>query len=68
METSVNQDCDNYMKQMFRTCEIAYKVFYDIIFLEICKSYKIVPKGLYVKKDYFVNDYFERNFVTTGTG
>ena len=27
-----------------------------IIFLEICKSYKIVPKGLYVKKDYCIGN------------
>ena len=54
METTVNKECDNYMKEMFRTCENAYKLFYYIVFLEICKSYKIVPKGLYVKKDYCI--------------
>ena len=56
METTVNKECDNYMKQMFRTCENGYKIFYHIIFLEICKSYKIVPKGLYVKKDYCIGN------------
>ena len=34
----------------------AYKTFYHIIFLEICKSYKIVPKGLYVKKDHCIGN------------
>ena len=41
---------------MFKTCENAYKIFYHIIFLEICKSYKIIPKGLYVKKDYCIGN------------
>ena len=49
METTVNKECDNYMKQMFNTCENGYRIFY-IIFPEICRSYKIVPKALYVKK------------------
>ena len=53
---SINKECDNYMKQMFKTCENAYKIFYHIIFLEICKSYKIIPKGLYVKKDYCIGN------------
>ena len=35
MEITVNKECDNYMKQMFKTCENAYKIFYSIIFLEI---------------------------------
>ena len=56
METTINKECDNYMKQMFKICENAYKIFYHIIFLEICKSYKIVPKGLYVKKDYCIGN------------
>ena len=56
METTVNKECDNYMKQMSKTCENTYKTFYHIIFLEICKSYKIVPKGLYVKKDHCIGN------------
>ena len=44
------------MKQMFKTCENAYKTFYHIIFLEIFKSYKIVLKGLYVKKDHCIGN------------
>ena len=56
METTVNKECGNYMKQMFKTCESAYKTFYHIIFLEICKSYEIVPKGLYVKKDHCIGN------------
>ena len=34
METTVNMESDNLMKQMFQACENAYKVFYRI-FLEI---------------------------------
>ena len=56
METTVNKECDNYMKQMFKTCQNTYKTFYQIIFLEICKSYKIVSKGLYVKKDHCIGN------------
>ena len=56
IETTVNKECDNYIKQNFKTCENAYRVFYHIIFLEICKSNKIVPKGLYVKKNYCIGN------------
>ena len=56
MESTVNTERDNYMKQMFKTSENAYKTFYQIIFLEIFKSYKIVPKGLYVKKDHCIGN------------
>ena len=56
METAVNKECNNYMKQMLKTCENAYKIFYHIIFLDICKSYKIVLNGLYVKKDYCIGN------------
>ena len=52
METTVNKKCDNYMKEMFRTRENAYKTFYHIIFLEICESYKIVQKGIYILYTY----------------
>ena len=55
MESTVNKECDNYMKQMFKTCENVYKTFYHI-FLEICKSYKTVPRGLYVKKDHCIGN------------
>ena len=51
MDATVNKEVGNYMKQMFKTYENVYKTFYQIIFLEICKSCKIVPKCLYVKKD-----------------
>ena len=34
METTVNMESDNFMKQMFKACENAYKIFYHI-FLEI---------------------------------
>ena len=56
MESTINTERDSYMKQMFKTCENAYKTFYQIIFLEIFKSYKIVPKGLYVKKDHCIGN------------
>ena len=50
MDATVNKEVGNYMKQIFNTCENLLKAFYQIIFLQICKSYKIVPKCLYAKK------------------
>ena len=31
--------------------KIGYKSFCYVIFLEVCKSYQIVPDGLYVEKE-----------------
>ena len=45
MEMKGNKESNNYMKQMFKTSENAYKIFYHNIFLEICNSYKFVPGG-----------------------
>ena len=56
METRVNKECDHCMEEMFKTCGNAYKLFYHIVLLEICKSYNIVPKGLYMKKDYCIGN------------
>ena len=45
MEMTVNRECDNYMNQMFKTCENAYKVFMTLItwkFANRAKSYQKV--------------------------
>ena len=64
METTVNKECDNYMKQMFNIWENGYRIFY-IIFPEICRSYKIVPKALYVKKNNCIGNP-STEFLTSG--
>ena len=38
-------------QQLFNLAEEVYKSFYHVIFLEVCKSYQIVPDGLYVEKE-----------------
>ena len=38
-------------QQLFNLAEDVCKSFYHIIFLEVCKSYQIVPDGLYVEKE-----------------
>ena len=38
-------------QQLFNLAEEVYKSFYHVIFLEMCKSYQIVPDGLYVEKE-----------------
>ena len=38
-------------QQLFNLAEDVYKSFYHEIFLEVCKSYQIVPDGLYVEKE-----------------
>ena len=51
------------MGQLYETD--AYKVTYHIIFLEISKYYKIVPKSLYLKKHFCVGNP-STEFVVTG--
>ena len=65
METTGNKECDNYMKQMFKTCENAYKTFCHIIFVEIwkLKLYQMV----YMWRKIIVLKIFQPNFVTAGT-
>ena len=38
-------------QQLFHLAEDVYKSFYHLIFLEVCKSYQIVPDMLYVEKE-----------------
>ena len=59
LDTSVNMECDNYMKQIFKTCENAFKVLYHIIFLEILQNLTNLTK-LY-QKVYVKNGYCIRN-------
>ena len=44
-------DQKSILQQLFTLAENIYKSFYLVIFIEVCKSYQIVPDGLYVEKE-----------------
>ena len=44
-------DQNSTSQQLFNLAEDVYKSFYHVIFLEVCKSYQIVPDGLHVEKE-----------------
>ena len=55
-EIIIKKECHSFMKQIFKVCENGYKLLYHSIFLEMCKSCKIEPKGLYMKEDFCVGN------------
>ena len=38
-------------QRLYNLLEDAYRTFYHIVFLEVTKSYGIIPNGLKIKKD-----------------
>ena len=44
--------------------EDGYRTFYHIVFLEVSKSYGVIPNGLKIKKDACIGN-TSKNFVTT---
>ena len=50
----MDKECKHYVKGCFKKAELIYKRFYHIVFLEICKSFNLMPKGLEAKKRYCV--------------
>ena len=44
--------------------EDGYRTFYHIVFLEVSKSYGVIPNGLKIKKDACIGN-ASKNFVTT---
>ena len=40
----------NTAQQLFNISEDIYKSFYHIVFLEVCRAYKIIPDGLFISK------------------
>ena len=40
----------NTAQQLFNISEDIYKSFYRIVFLEVCRAYKIIPDGLFISK------------------
>ena len=47
-----DEDCRKYSKNLFKKSESIYKSFYHIVFLEICQSFGLLPKGLVSKKSF----------------
>ena len=55
----------SYIIVCYKKSEQIYKSFYHIVFLEICKSFQLMPKGLEEKKKYCVggtSKYFEKKW------
>ena len=49
-----NEECKKYSKNLFKKSESIYKSFYHIMFLEICKSFGLLPEGLVSKKSFCI--------------
>ena len=49
-----NEKCRKYRKNLFKKSESMYKSFYHIVFLEICQSFGLLPKGLVPKKSFCI--------------
>ena len=47
---NMEKNCRRELQQLIKLAEKIYKSFYHIIFLETCKSFNLVPKGLQIKK------------------
>ena len=50
----MDQKRKNYSITCFKKSEAIYKTFYHIVFLEICKSFQLMPKGLVARKKFCV--------------
>ena len=46
----MDEMCINYKKTCFKNSERIFKTFFHIVFLEICTSFELLPKGLLTKK------------------
>ena len=60
--TKMDKECKSYMKVCYKKSEQIYKCFYHIVFLEICKSFQLMPKGLEAKKKYCVGGVTSKDF------
>ena len=62
------RECKHHVKGCFKKAELIYKRFYHIIFLEICKSFNSISKGLEAKTRYCVggtSENFEKKWDTS---
>ena len=66
METTVNSKCDNYIKQMFRTCQNVYKTFIISFSWRFANRIKLYQK-VYMWRKIIVSEILQRNFVTADT-
>ena len=46
----MDENCINYKKTCFKNSEGIFKTFFHIVFLEICKLFELLLKGLSTKK------------------
>ena len=51
-------------QRLYNLLEDAYRTFYHIVFLEVTKSYGIIPNGLKIKKDACIGN-VSKNFVAS---
>ena len=49
----MDEKCNDYVKACFKKVKLIYKRFCRIVFLEICKSFNSIPKGLEAKKSFY---------------
>ena len=50
----------NIYQILYNNAEKIYRSFYLIVFLDTCKAYKLIPKGLKLKKNAYVMDQLEQ--------
>ena len=63
----MDEECNHYVKVCFKKAELTDKRFYHIVFLEICKSFNLMSKGLEAKKRFCVrgtSENFEKKWDT----
>ena len=46
----MDKESNDYVKVCFKKAELIYKRFYHIVFLEICKYFNLMRKGLKANK------------------
>ena len=51
----MDRECKHYVKRCFKKAKLIYKRFYHIVFLEIYKSFNLMPRGLEAKKRHCVS-------------
>ena len=51
----MEQKFKSYTKTCFKKSENIDETFYHIVFLEICKSFHLMPKGLVARKRFCVD-------------
>ena len=60
--TKMDKECKSYMKLCYRKCKQIYECFYHIVFLEICTSFQLMPKGFEAKEEYCVGEVTSKDF------